>query len=288
MRSPSTPATQSTSGVNTRAHNKRKSSRNEEINGEKRVKTTDTDAAIRTIMERLGKLDEIDKNNNEMRAGIDGIRQDIRQVNSRVDSIEHRLDDVEAKIDERVKEGLRKAESKIKEKLAENVSRNAMGDKEYYYARSRRTLLFAPLNSNQKDRIGSFVNEFLRERLGMETEEVESILIEEAFPVMKRRKNTKGEWINVRMAKVTFETRTDRDMVMMRAPKLREHPESRMEMDILEHLIPLMKKMERHAYVVRRDKKLRTSIRYNDQNMSLMLLTRANGEQWTKVEEGDF
>lgn len=123
---------------------------------------------------------------------------------------------------------------------------------------------------------------FLKRQLGFSDTEIQIFDIPNVKPMLKRRRDADGEWRMVRMLRAVFRRREDRDHVMARIGRLVADPKYRMEMEIPDHLSSLYRALEKKAYDIRKNENLKTSVRFDDDNLSLVLLTKSPNEPWTK------
>ena len=255
------------------------------MSAEKKQKTIDTDAAIRAILSRLDTMDSIKAETTAANKGIAGIRTEMRAVNTRIDQIENKLTDMDKNIDQKIEQSIKEVEERLNRKIAANTPTQAPTNsesKDDTFSRARRSILWGPVDvePHSEEDMSIFARDFLVSKLTFDDVAVDTMITEEITLVIRRRKNAQGEWTDMKLVKITFLMRTDRDNVMAKNPNLRNHPGARMEMDVPDHLIPRQRMLEKAAFTIRKEEKIKTSVRYDDIDRTLKLMTKSPNSPW--------
>lgn len=251
--------------------NKRKLENSTCCGTDKRVKMSDNEQT--NIAEILLRIDRTTKETkNEMAQ----FKEQINTIGDRVSVVENTVDEISKTIDQ-----------KIDQKISDALKKSSPNGDQFKTAfwSSRRSIVIYPARAPNQ---GQYLDEFkvfLKRYLGFTESEVSMIDIMSTKPVLKRRRDVNGEWKMVKMIVANLRRREDRDHIMARIGKLVGNSDYRMEMNIPDHLASLYRNLEKKAYEIRKNEGKKTSVRYNDDDHTLMLLVREPNQPWTRYND---
>ena len=258
---------------------------------DKRQKMGVSDEADNSVQEMLKALSQqmavINRNTATTNAKLDIVANDIANINQRVDGVEEKIQKMDNDIDKRIDE-------KIKMAMAQNPQSTTKSnaspksdkiDKESAYWTARKTLLLGPTDEQGNDDDATKAARHITKILQIQRGDFESHQLQQVRIVIRRRK-INGEWKSVKMYRVTFQSRFDRDRVMFTIGNAYNRG-FRIEYEVPDFLVPLQRRLERYAYQMRKDQSVKTTIRFNDDKMDLILLTKSEGQSWSRTNVPD-
>lgn len=203
------------------------------------------------------------------------IKKEFSDVKNEIRSVQTKVDDLDKQMEERI-------EAKVNQ-MIQNKNVGCQDNNEAYWS-SRRSLLVYPIYSDKTEQLSNEIRLFLTKTLCFSEIEVTAMDISAVELIMKRRRHQIDGWRMVKMMRVSFRSKEDRDLVMSKIPRLATDRKYKMEMDIPDYLTPLYRSLDRKAYEIRQNENRKTSIPYDDSKMSLILLARVPGLAWENVE----
>ena len=148
---------------------------------------------------------------------------------------------------------------------------------------ARCSLIIGPVEPFEKE-----IKQFMAEKLGMEPEAIEDLLVTQIRKVHVNKKKKKAKR---GLTRLTFATVADRDLVISHASNL---PDGfSVEMTAPDYLLSLRRYLEAFAFRIRkfaRDLGLQTStsVRFDDERESLLLAVREEGDEWEYYTKEDL
>lgn len=235
-------------------------------------------------------LQQIHQTTSRTNTEVQSIKTQFNDMNKRLETVETKIGQIDTQIDEKIDQKMRSVLGQNVQNM-NNVTTNGVslqntlseGHKDEYWASTRSIMLY-PIYSENQQQFGGEFRTFLIRTLGFSQIEAEAMETESLKLVLKRRRGTDGAWKMTKMIRIQLKSREDRDLIMSRISNLATDKKYKMEMEVPDFLTPLYRSLEKKAFEIRRlgDTKKKTSVRYDDENLSLMLLTRGDNQGWQR------
>ena len=203
---------------------------------------------------------------------LDTIGSDLHKVSQRVNVVESKIDKMEKEFDDRVIQHINNAN----QGLSSNRDERLRGQ----FEEARRTVMIAPITASDPKEAEKQAVNIMHNVLKIQLDRIEAMDIRLVRPTFKRRKGADGKWCEVKMVRIVFGNREDRDCVMSSVVNLAGNRTVRIEMEVPEFLTERYKKLEKLAYDLRKSMGVKTSVRFSNTELDMVLMTKSGDQRW--------
>ena len=255
---------------NTR-NNKRKSE-DQSIEASKRMAITNANNPNDPLVMIMEQMKKNEQKQDLALTKLDSIGSDLNKVTKRVDNIEAKIDRLEKEFDDRVI-GHINAAGKEWAPSEDDRFRSL-------YEEARKTVMIAPITASDPKEAEKQAVNIMHNVLKIQLDRIDAMDIRSTRPVFKRRKGSDGKWAEIKMVRIVFGNREDRDCVMSSVVNLAGNKSVRVEMEVPDFLLERYRRLEKLAFDLRKSMGVKTSVRFSNTEIDMVLMTKSGDQRW--------